>query len=756
MLDIKRVCESYNIVWSSQSRHAGESMPLGGYDTGCNVWVENNEILLYMAQSGCFDEAGRMAKAGRVRISLTPNPFEDSFSQELKLYEGYISITGIRGEKKTDIMLWADACSSCINIDMHMEHDTKIVCTYETWRGKSNAFKNPDEIEACDGQILFYHRNKGTPVFDERIGEQGLESIASCFPNVEKNRTFGGVLHASNMVFCGMTDGIYAENPFEGYMLQTVSPVTSQSIRISLHQSQAQNMRDWQEELDIAVRKSADDPHANIKTQKWWAGFWNRSHVWINAEKADQKDKNWQVGRNYQLFRYMLGCNAYGEYPTKFNGGLFTVDPSLCSRREGFGSVYPDDRDWGGLIFTAQNQRLVYWPMIKNGDFDMMPPQFNFYKRILTGAKERTKFFFGLEDCACFPEQLDANGLSAFYGKYGLDYPLQVRYHHVEAVEFSFMILEYARASGADISEYIDFISSVIQFYDQFYCGLDASGKRIIFPSTALETFHAAANINIWGREGAEAANYNPDEVAVTNPTDVIAALQCCLTGLLSTEYGTQDQRAGWKRLLEELPPVTTEMKNGYEILAPCAQPKDYVITNCEIPQLNAVYPYDLYGINKPSYDLAVRTYKYAWEHPDQLLHISWHQNGIFAARLGLTDEAHRYMWLKLSDANRRFPAFWGPGHDYVPDHNWGGSGMIGVQEMLLQTSGNTIYLLPAWPKEVDVDFKLRAPCNTILEVSYKSGHLEYMVTPQIREQDVVVCLSETEREEKTNANSVR
>lgn len=31
--------------------------------------------------------------------------------------------------------------------------------------------------------------------------------------------------------------------------------------------------------------------------------------------------------RNYTLFRYMLGCNAYSQWPTKFNGGLFTFDP---------------------------------------------------------------------------------------------------------------------------------------------------------------------------------------------------------------------------------------------------------------------------------------------------------------------------------------------------------------------------------------------------------------------------------------------
>jgi hypothetical protein len=31
-----------------------------------------------------------------------------------------------------------------------------------------------------------------------------------------------------------------------------------------------------------------------------------------------------------------------------------------------------------------------------------------------------------------------------------------------------------------------------------------------------------------------------------------------------------------------------------------------------------------------------------------------------------------------------RFPAFFGPGHDWMSDHKWGGSGMVSMQEMLL------------------------------------------------------------------------
>ncbi|MCH5687003.1 hypothetical protein LWM68_23680 [Niabella sp. W65] len=55
----------------------------------------------------------------------------------------------------------------------------------------------------------------------------------------------------------------------------------------------------------------------------------------------------------------------------------------------------PDHRNWGGGTFTAQNQRLVYWPMLKSGDADMMTSQFDFYNRILPTAQLRTRAYWG-------------------------------------------------------------------------------------------------------------------------------------------------------------------------------------------------------------------------------------------------------------------------------------------------------------------------------------------------------------------------
>ena len=63
--------DMYNVIWDQPSLNASESMPFGGGDICCNVWVESGDILLYMQKSGCFSENGEYLKLGRVRFLLT-------------------------------------------------------------------------------------------------------------------------------------------------------------------------------------------------------------------------------------------------------------------------------------------------------------------------------------------------------------------------------------------------------------------------------------------------------------------------------------------------------------------------------------------------------------------------------------------------------------------------------------------------------------------------------------------------------------
>lgn len=109
----------YNIVWNTQSKNSSESMPCGGGDIGMNVWVENGDLLIYVARSGSFNEDNALMKAGRIRVKLFPNPFDGKFfSQELHLENGYITITGLNNGIKAMVKIWADVFSPVVYINI--------------------------------------------------------------------------------------------------------------------------------------------------------------------------------------------------------------------------------------------------------------------------------------------------------------------------------------------------------------------------------------------------------------------------------------------------------------------------------------------------------------------------------------------------------------------------------------------------------------------------------------------------------------
>ena len=70
---------------------------------------------------------------------------------------------------------------------------------------------------------------------------------------------------------------------------------------------------------------------------------------------------------------------------------------------------------------------------------------------------------------------------------------------------------------------------------------------------------------------------------------------------------------------------------------------------------------------------------------------------------------------------------------------------MIGLQEMLLQSHGDQIRLLPAWPKNWDVDFRLHAPHNTVVDAKVREARIVgWKVTPESRGKDVILPTNET------------
>ena len=231
-----------------------------------------------------------------------------------------------------------------------------------------------------------------------------------------KQLAFGGSFSGRNFSPAGVYQGVYVNTDYKGWKLKSNIPSKKHELSLYLNNAQVSDINKWKQSLDSVEKIKAADKSAFEKSQQWWQQFWNRS--FINIDESNINSKAWEVGRNYQLFRYMLALNAHSMWPAKFNGGLLTVDPVFTDTAN---KLTPDYRNWGGGLHTMQNQRLVYFPMIKAGDWDMMQPQFNFYLRILKNAELRTKVYWNHAG-ACFTEQMENYGLPDF-AEYGQKRP---------------------------------------------------------------------------------------------------------------------------------------------------------------------------------------------------------------------------------------------------------------------------------------------------------------------------------------------
>jgi hypothetical protein len=159
---------------------------------------------------------------------------------------------------------------------------------------------------------------------------------------------------------------------------------------------------------------------------------------------------------------------------------------------------------------------------------------------------------------------------------------------------------------------------------------------------------------------------------------------------------------------------------------------------NFENPELYVVFPFKLYGIGHPGLDVTINTYNdRIWKQSN-----CWSQCPIQAALLGLTDEAKNGILKNITalESDIRFPAFWKPGSDYVPDFDNGGVFTLALQHMILQNVDDKIYVLPAFPESWNVDFKLHAFGNTTVRVKSQGTKINQLdIFPADRKKDIIV-----------------
>jgi hypothetical protein len=687
-------------------------MPIGNGDLAANVWVEpGGDMVFYLSKSDAWGGGQQNLKLGRIRIRMEEPLFREGtvFKQELDLESGCIRITSMNKENNNSVLFWIDAKQAVVNVEIKGSKKFRAEVALEMYIENTE----PDSLVPSDGHtIRWYHRNNES-IFTETLKNQHLGHLAGKFPDPLLHLTFGALISG---------EGLESE---DARTLVTREPTKNLHVRVHALTAQTETEADWLKQIE---KQQAAAEHVSLKEarkqhESWWADFWSRSNIYVSGTPEAES-----VTRAYVLQRWIQACAGRGAYPIKFNGSLFTVDGFQRDRKtnevQEFG---PDYRKWGGC-YWFQNTRLIYWPMLYAGDLEQMEPLWKMYRDALPLLKERTRAYFGHEGIYG-SETIYFWGLNR-NGDFGIGnkdlYPANpyVRYYWDSGIELSMMMLDYYEYTGDGTFAHTTLIpiaEEVVKFYDQHY-GRNEQGQVVFSPAMALETWHTAEN-----------------------PLPVVVGLQTVLTRLLELPetLSNAEQREHWKRFRSELPGIPLGEEDGTKWIEPAHSYSD--LRNSENPELYAVFPYRAYGLGKPELDVALET----WQRRRIKRTGCWTQDPIQAAMLGLTEEAKDMLVKNVTNrapigmppvVEPRFPAFWGPNFDWLPDQDHGSVSMITLQRMLMQCEGKTIRLLPAWPKDWDSNFKLHAPYNTTVEGRVENGKvLNLKVTPESRINDVIV-----------------
>jgi alpha-L-fucosidase 2 len=698
--------DSFDVSWDTPGPGSAQSMPIGNGDIGLNVWTAaNGDLVFYISKTDAWGgetdpamdpwmkQGGVLMKLGAVRLSLHPAPLlpdshsrvDAAFRQVLRLRDGEVLVREGEGAGAVLLRVWVDANNPVIRVEAKSGHPLSLTVDLDDWRiGRGDSI-----LPAEPNRITWYHRNAATA--DPNLADPHLADL-----------TFGAMITGKGLTRSAATT------------LRSVRPVTTQLISIYPLTAATPTAGQWLHQLDGEATRigSLDLEQTRKAHRQWWDKFWHRSWVFVQGDSMAT-----EVTRGYVLQRFVTACAGRGAYPIKFNGSIFTVDNPVwkTGRDAAVTPMNADFRAWGGQ-YWFQNTRPMYWPRLMAGDFDMMLPLFRMYAAILPANTAQVKNYYGHAG-AYFAETAPYWGGLLYMGP-----EVEALYTHhyfTPILELSMMMLDYLDYTGDTAfarKTLLPVARAGLEFFDRHF-GRDAQGQLLLDPDNSIEMF--------W---------------KVHDPAPDIAALRAVLPRMIALPDALVDAptRAAWTKMLSEVPELPTGLQEGKTVLLPYTGEQKEKPHNTENPELYAVYPFRLYGLNKPGLSLAQNTFLLR----KQRAKGCWVQDPIEAAMLGFAATAKEYVSYNLTrkEPRLKFPAFWASGNDYTPDEDNGGNGENGLQQMLLQADGKKILLLPAWPEEWNADFKLHAPYRTTVEGRVEHGKLtRLVVTPASREKDVII-----------------
>ena len=768
--------DACNVVWNEPSKNdSASSMPLGNGDIGMNVWFESNgDILFYISKVDAYDSEHLLPKLGRVRLRTDPALDVNKVKTSLLLEKAAVEIQS--GD--TTFRIWVDANTPVIRVQGHCPTPRKISIAAESLRQWQNA---DDPLPGSGTAALLFHDNSEQVAWCYRnqsstwaanFSNQNSPEIVAKTKDPILHRTSGCVLSAK---------GFQRINPTS---IASPQAITKMDASVRILTNQAESPAAWKAE---AIKPVKSDWNAHLA---YWKSFWDRSHIAIQKagdgtynldqyrymqfsqasdvyeghKEISASENAHQITQRYALERFCQAIASRGATPPPYNGSIFTMD--MPAGVLGFDkpkdqAVSPDGRDWAQLSFMWQNTRHPYWSMPTRGDYDTIIPGMNFVRNGLDIAKDRCKKLYGVDGSVNFEASWYHNvGVFPFEGM-----PPHLRFHQLATIEIPAIMAETYSHTRDDTflrETLLPCAEEGLKFYFNRFTQTDANGKMIMAGVGCAETYQG-----------------------VTNPATEMGCMKYLLDMLLSfpIDATRRDTFTKWRAMLPDVP---TRRIRGMDLLA-VGDVYEPGRTDCETPELYSIYPFRQAWVGTPE-KLAMARQSFHVRNASLDGTIDWQpvETGgwqsapVQAAYLGLPREAARLASINFHDRfahwsgnivkgpngeimrgtcdtpgfivgdpksglpfpyrpRAKFPAFWETKMDGTPDNDHGANSVNTLQAMLLQSDNEKIHLLPAWPEDWDVSFKLTAAKNTTVEGIYQNGRITSLkVTPESRRNDII------------------
>ncbi len=749
-----------NVIWNSPSEDSFGSMPLGNGDIGANVWVEKNgDLLFYISKVDAFDAKHLLPKLGRIRIKLEPALPLENFKQTLYLIDASILVEA--GD--VTLHIWIDANQPAIRVEGKSKTPRTATITLESLRPLADATKDLPNTGTAgvnfidqENRLAWCYRNQSSRWAENFKSQNTTEMVAKTKDPI-LYRTSGCYLKGKGFTRKNATT------------LSLKNKVTAFECSVIVNSSQPENLQEWL--ADISKPLPSDwDAHC-----VYWKSFWNRSYINITSggegkfnldqcrytqfaqgskaydgyKEIDAQQNINQINQRYALERFCEAAASRGAVPPPYNGSIFTMD--MPAGIQGFDkpighSVSPDGRDWSELSFMWQNTRHPYWSMAARGDYDALKPGMQFVRDGLDICRDHCKKIFGHEGAFIMEASWWYN-----VGVFNWDkMPEHLRFHQLASIETPAIMCEYFEHTRDPLflnEVLLPCADEFLKFFELHYPKRNANGIMQMEGVGCAETYQG-----------------------VTNPCTEIGCMNYLLSKLLTFDIGNP-RKEHWKQLLMEMPGVPLRKIHGLELLA-VGEKYEPGRVNCESPELYSIYPSRQAWLGKPELlanarqSFYLRTTSIDGTADFQGTETGgWQSSPVQAAYLGLPLEAARLMSINFNDQfihwndnidpnspyptrpRARFPAFWECKMDGTPDNDHGANSVNALQSMLLQSDGEKIFLLPAWPENWDVSFKLCAPNNTTVECEYRDGKVQSLkVIPESRRADIIDKSTEEQR----------